>query len=231
MDAQEIITQIAGAEKKTPAKVYLKCRTPLTFPHAKVFGCGGDMIVIGDYADIEPVLTAHREEIIECEWEISCRNSALPLLDLRDVMARIEPGAIIRSPVQIGTGAIIMMGAIINVGAKIGEETMIDMGAVIGGRAIVGKRCHIGAGAVLAGVIEPPSAESVIVEDDVMIGANAVVIEGIHIGRGAIIAAGAIVIDDVAPNMLVAGMPAKIVKKKDAHTAEKTMTVAALRQI
>ena len=58
-----------------------------------------------------------------------------------------------------------MMGAVINIGAVIGENTMIDMGAVLGGRATVGKNCHIGAGAVLAGVIEPPSASPVIVEE------------------------------------------------------------------
>ncbi len=53
------------------------------------------------------------------------------------------------------------------------------MGAVLGGRATVGKNCHIGAGTVLAGVIEPPSAQPVIIEDDVVIGANAVVLEGV----------------------------------------------------
>ncbi len=47
-----------------------------------------------------------------------------------------------------------------------------------------GKRCHIGAGAVLAGVVEPPSATPVVVEDNVLIGANAVVIEGVRIGEG-----------------------------------------------
>ena len=65
-----------------------------------------------------------------------------------------------------------MMGAVINIGAKIGEGSMIDMGAVLGGRAEVGKHCHVGAGAVLAGVIEPPSASPVILEDDVLIGAK-----------------------------------------------------------
>ena len=82
-------------------------------------------------------------------------NSAVPLLDMKNINARIEPGAIIRDQVEIGDRAVIMMGAIINIGAVIKEGTMIDMGAVLGGRAIVGKNCHIGAGAVLAGVIGP----------------------------------------------------------------------------
>ncbi|GAA3322854.1 hypothetical protein GCM10020331_044390 [Ectobacillus funiculus] len=68
------------------------------------------------------------------------RNSAIPLLDLKGIKARIEPGAIIRDQVEIGDNAVIMMGALINIGASIGEGTMIDMGAVLGGRATVGKK-------------------------------------------------------------------------------------------
>ena len=87
------------------------------------------------------------------------------------------------------------MGAVINIGAVIGEKTMIDMDVVLGGRATVGKNCHIGAGTVLAGVIEPPSAKPVIIEDDVVIGANAVVLEGVTVGKGSVVAAGAVVTD------------------------------------
>lgn len=163
--------------------------------------------------------------------ENDCRNSAVPLLDKKYINARIEPGACIRDQVEIGDNAVIMMGAIINIGAIIGEGTMIDMGAVLGGRATVGKHCHIGAGAVLAGVIEPASATPVIVEDDVLIGANAVVIEGVHIGRNAVVAAGAVVIEDVPANSVVAGCPARVIKEKDAKATEKTELVDALRSL
>ena len=47
---------------------------------------------------------------------------------------------------------------------------------------------HVGAGAVLAGVIEPPSASPVVIDDNVLIGANAVILEGVHVGEGAIVA-------------------------------------------
>ena len=66
------------------------------------------------------------------------------------------------------------------------------MNVVLGGRATVGKNCHIGAGAVLAGVVEPPSAQPVVVEDDVVIGANAVVLEGVKVGKGSVVAAEAL---------------------------------------
>jgi 2,3,4,5-tetrahydropyridine-2,6-dicarboxylate N-acetyltransferase len=124
-----------------------------------------------------------------------------------------------------------MMGAIINIGAVIGDGTMIDMGAVLGGRATVGKHCHIGAGAVLAGVIEPPSATPVVVEDNVLIGANAVVLEGVRIGKGAVVAAGAVVIDDVPENAVVAGVPAAVIKSRAETTEEKIGIVEALRSL
>lgn len=231
MNAQEIISFIQNAEKKTPVKVYVNELAPIDFPNTTVFGSGGSKIIFGDWKDIEPVLAANKDMIKDYAIENDCRNSAVPLLDTKHLNARIEPGAIIRDQVDIGDRAVIMMGAIINIGAVIGEDTMIDMGAVLGGRATVGKHCHIGAGAVLAGVIEPASATPVIVEDDVLIGANAVVIEGVHIGKGAVIAAGAVVINDVPDNAVAAGCPARIIKQKDAKATGKTELVDALRQL
>lgn len=92
-----------------------------------------------------PILEANAGKIADYVVENDCRNSAVPLLDLKGVNARIEPGAIIRDKVEIGDGAVIMMGAILNIGAVVGKGTMIDMGTVLGGRATVGDRCHIGA--------------------------------------------------------------------------------------
>ena len=230
MNAEEIIRFIHDAEKKTPVKVYVKAAAPVAFPNCRVFG-EKDCVVFGEWADIEPVLKANAGSIQDYVIEADRRNSAVPLLDVKPVNARIEPGAIIRDRVEIGDRAVIMMGAVINIGAVIGADTMIDMGAVLGGRATVGSRCHIGAGAVLAGVVEPASATPVIVEDGVLIGANAVVIEGVHIGEGAVVAAGAVVIEDVPENTVVAGCPARVIKQVDAGTSQKTALEAALRTI
>ena len=196
MNAQEIINYIATAPKKTPVKIYVILREPVDFAScgAKVFGEGRRLVGFGNWADLEPVVTANAAAIADIVIENDRRNSGVPLLDIRNIRARIEPGAVIREKVEIGEGAVIMMGAVINIGAVIGEGTMIDIGAVLGGRAFVGNRCHIGAGTVLAGVGVPASATPVVIEDDVMIGANAVVSDGGRAGRGAVVGAGAIVI-------------------------------------
>ena len=230
MNAQEIIEYIRTSQKKTPVKVYVWGNPDVKFPGCHEMPTGkGCRIVFGDWKDISPVLEGNAFDHLEIEN--NCRNSAIPMLDLKDIPARIEPGAILREQVDIGRNAVIMMGAILNIGAVVGEGTMIDMGAVLGGRATVGKNCHIGAGTVLAGVVEPASATPVIVEDNVLIGANAVVIEGVHIGKNAVVAAGAIVIEDVPDNAVVAGSPARIIKMKDAKTESKTALVDALRKL
>lgn len=232
MEARELIEFIGNAEKKTPVKVYVKEKEPVDFAGAgcQVFG-SGDKIVFGDWKTIGPLLESCKDKIEDFAVENDCRNSAIPLLDTKNMNARIEPGAVIRDMVEIGDNAVIMMGAIINIGAVIGEGTMIDMGAVLGGRATVGKNCHIGAGTVLAGVIEPPNATPVTIEDNVVIGANAVVLEGCRVGKGAVVAAGAVVIEDVPAGAVVAGIPAKVIKSAEDTAAEKIEIVDALRQL
>ncbi|MPN27266.1 2,3,4,5-tetrahydropyridine-2,6-dicarboxylate N-acetyltransferase [bioreactor metagenome] len=106
---------------------------------------------------------------------------------------------------------------------------MIDMNAVVGARGTIGKNVHVGAGSVVAGVLEPPSKTPVIIEDDVMIGANAVILEGVKVGKGAVVAAGAVVTCDVEAGTVVAGTPARVIKEKDAKTADKVKLLEDLR--
>ena len=245
MDSRMIIEQIRNAKKVTPCRIYIRWKEEKeksavraaadalkrALPNCRVFDCGHTAIVSGEYQEAASVLKEFRDRIEDYEVEVTARNSAIPLLDLASINARVEPGAIIREHVKIGAHAVIMMGAVVNIGAVIGERTMIDMGAILGGRAIVGKNSHVGAGAVLAGVIEPASAEPVRVGDNVLIGANAVVIEGVQIGSGSVVAAGAIVTQDVPENVVVAGIPARIIKEIDAQTQQKTALEDALRTL
>jgi len=232
MNTQGIIDLIANSKKKTIIVAYVQGElNKIDFKSLEFFGNDSFGIIFGEYDEIVNILEKNKKYIQKRKLEIKARNSAIPLADLNKYNARIEPGAIIRDLVEIGDGAVIMMGAVINIGAKIGEGTMIDMNAVIGGRAIIGNNCHIGAGAVVAGVIEPPSAQSVIIEDNVMVGANAVILEGVRVGKNSVIAAGAIVIDDVPPFSVVAGIPGKIIKQVDEKTKQKTQIVEGLRKL
>ncbi len=231
-DPYEIAKFIRDAKKTTPIKLYINGNiNQIDFKDCKVFNNEGFAVVFGEYESIKEILDANKEQIKEYEMEYDRRNSAIPLLDTKEIQARIEPGALIRDRVSIGKGAVIMMGAVINIGAEIGEGTMIDMNSVVGARGTIGKNVHLGAGAVIAGVLEPPSKSPVIIEDDVMIGANAVILEGVRVGKGSVIAAGSIVIEDVPENSVAAGAPAKVIKTKDAKTIDKTKILKELRDI
>jgi tetrahydrodipicolinate N-acetyltransferase len=233
MDAHEIISFIQNSEKSTPVKVHIKGDLEgINFgSKTKSFITGNVGVLFGEWKEIHAAIQENQAKIEDFVVENDRRNSAIPLLDLKNIHARIEPGAIIRDQVEIGNNAVIMMGASINIGSVIGEGTMIDMNVVVGGRGTIGKNCHIGAGAVIAGVVEPPSATPVIVEDDVVVGANAVILEGVRVGKGSVVAAGAVVVEDVPENVVVAGTPARIIKTIDEKTKSKTEIKQELRQL
>ncbi|WP_414044506.1 2,3,4,5-tetrahydropyridine-2,6-dicarboxylate N-acetyltransferase [Macrococcus animalis] len=233
LSAQEIIQYISESKKQTPVKVYVNGNFEnVSFPDTlKVFGSNESKTIFSDLADWESFYNENQNVITDIEVEYDRRNSAIPLIDQRQINARIEPGAFIREHAVIEDNAVIMMGATINIGAVVGEGTMIDMNAILGGRATTGKNVHVGAGAVLAGVIEPPSADPVVIEDDVLIGANAVILEGVRVGRGAVVAAGAIVTEDVPAGSVVAGTPARVIKQASEVEGSKIEIVAALRQL
>lgn len=225
----EHIRRLQKAVPSTPVKVYVKLNRPVDFPGCITFHGDDFIILCGQWADIAPVLEAHRDEVTECMVEADRRNSRLPLMPLEQLNARVEPGAVIRQGAQIADDAVIMMGAVVNVGAMIGSGTMVDMGAVIGGGARVGKNCHIGANAVLAGMIEPACMQPVVVEDGVLIGAGAVILEGVCVGRNAVVGAGAVVTADVPPDAVVVGNPARFLKWKDQKAADKVNLTDGLR--
>ncbi|MGL4911588.1 MAG: 2,3,4,5-tetrahydropyridine-2,6-dicarboxylate N-acetyltransferase [Romboutsia sp.] len=231
-DAYELARYIKDAKKQTPVKVYVNGDLQIDKnDNYKVFGNNGSFILIGDFKSIMATLEDLKPSIEDMHIEYDRRNSAIPLYNFLHAEARIEPGAIIRDMVTIEKNAVVMMGAVINIGSIVGEGSMVDMNAVIGARGILGKNVHLGACSVIAGVLEPPSASPVVVEDDVMIGANSVILEGVRVGKGAVVAAGSVVTKDVPPGVVVAGSPARIIKKKDEKTESKTKLMDDLRNL
>ncbi len=235
MDYQEIRDLIASAKKLTPVTAFVRHEGELKVlarDEVRVFPTGaGTTILVGDWPVVERALEANSGTILYVHVDNDRRNSAIPLLDLKRLNARIEPGAVIRDRVEIGERVIVMMGAVVNIGAVIGNGTMIDMNAVVGARALVGQNCHIGAGSVLAGVLEPPSAEPVVIEDEVLVGANAVVLEGCRVGKGTVVAAGAVVTEHIPGNVVAAGQPARVIKQVDDRTRNKTALLKELRRL
>ncbi|MDR1333922.1 MAG: 2,3,4,5-tetrahydropyridine-2,6-dicarboxylate N-succinyltransferase [Holosporaceae bacterium] len=104
---------------------------------------------------------------------------------------RLVPGSTIRYSAHIAK-SVIVMPSFINVGAFIDEGTMIDSHVTVGSCARIGKKCHISDGVTIGGVLEPPQAMPVIIEDDCFIGAKSVVAEGVLVEEGSVLAAGTI---------------------------------------
>ena len=228
MKTEELIQKLHDHPRSTEVLLMFNEDSPTHWTDAAVYG-QTFKLVIGEWDSLRPQLQAQKDRLRDVRLVCPQRQSAWPLLAIQDLPCRIEPGAWIRDAVEIGKNAVILTGAVINVGAQIGAETMVDMNAVIGARAEIGQRCHIGAGAVVAGVLEPASAEPVVIGDDVLIGANAVILEGVRIGHSAVVAAGAVVTEDVPPGWLAAGVPARLIKRKDEQTRKKTEIVEKLR--
>ena len=93
MNAQEIIEYIRTSEKKTPVKVYVWEKEAVEFPGCHVFPAGeGCKIVFGDWADLAPVIEANSDKIEDIVIENDSRNSAIPLLDLKEIPANVKEG-------------------------------------------------------------------------------------------------------------------------------------------
>lgn len=227
----EIARYIKESKKSTPLKVYVDGNlTNCNVNNIECYGENNFYVLFGESQEILNFLDENKDSINKYRIEQDRRNSAIPMLDTKNIDARIEPGAIIRDMVSIGKNAVIMMGAVINIGCEIGEGTMVDMNAVLGARAKLGKNVHLGAGAVVAGVLEPPSKSPCIIEDNVLIGANAVILEGVRVGKNSVVAAGSVVVEDIPENVVVAGSPAKIIKTVDDKTKDKTKLMDDLRK-
>ncbi len=104
---------------------------------------------------------------------------------------RVVPPGTVRYGAFLEPGVIVMPGYV-NIGARVGAGTMVDTWATVGSCAQVGQGVHLSGGVGIGGVLEPPGASPVIVEDGAFIGSRVVVVEGVRVGREAVIGTGVV---------------------------------------
>jgi 2,3,4,5-tetrahydropyridine-2-carboxylate N-succinyltransferase len=100
---------------------------------------------------------------------------------------RVVPPGVARYGSFLSEGVVLMPG-FVNIGAWVGPRTMVDTWATVGSCAQIGADVHLAGGVGVGGVLEPPNARPVIVEDGAFIGSRAILTEGVLIGEGAVIA-------------------------------------------
>ena len=104
---------------------------------------------------------------------------------------RVVPGASARWGSYLAPGAV-LMPSYVNIGARVGEGSMVDTWATVGSCAQIGKNVHLAGGVGIGGVLEPPNAVPVVIEDEAFIGSRCMVVEGARVGKGAVLGAGTI---------------------------------------
>ncbi len=109
--------------------------------------------------------------------------------DLDQAGVRVVPPGTVRYGSHIERGAIVMPGYV-NIGAYVGAGTMVDTWATVGSCAQIGKNCHLSGGVGIGGVLEPPGAQPVIIEDGCFLGSRSIVVEGTIVEQEAVIGAG-----------------------------------------
>jgi 2,3,4,5-tetrahydropyridine-2,6-dicarboxylate N-succinyltransferase len=102
---------------------------------------------------------------------------------------RVVPGAIARWGCYLARG-VVLMPSFVNIGAYVDTGTMVDTWATVGSCAQIGKNVHLSGGAGIGGVLEPPNAVPVVVEDDAFVGSRSMVVEGARVRRGAKLGSG-----------------------------------------
>jgi 2,3,4,5-tetrahydropyridine-2-carboxylate N-succinyltransferase len=108
--------------------------------------------------------------------------------DLAAQGVRLVPPGHIRFGAHLERGCVVMPGYV-NIGAYVGAGTMVDTWATVGSCAQIGRNVHLSGGVGIGGVLEPPGAHPVIIEDGAFVGSRCIVVEGVHIGKEAVLGA------------------------------------------
>lgn len=123
---------------------------------------------------------------------------------------RVVPPGTARYGSFLEPGCILMPGYV-NIGARVGEGSMVDTWATVGSCAQVGKGVHLSGGVGLGGVLEPPSASPVIIEDGAFLGSRSIVVEGVIVEEQAVL--GANVVLTASTSIIDVSGPSPIIHK------------------
>lgn len=157
-------------------------------------------------AEVDPVT----DEVVVHEW---LKRSILLLFSLRgmetiehgpfeyadklplkrgfaEAGVRVLPGASARWGSHLARG-VVLMPSYVNIGARVGAGSMVDTWATVGSCGQIGERVHLAGGVGIGGVLEPPNAVPVVIEDDAFVGSRCMITGGARVGRGAVLGAGA----------------------------------------
>jgi 2,3,4,5-tetrahydropyridine-2,6-dicarboxylate N-succinyltransferase len=157
---------------------------------------GGD-VVVHEWLKQAILLLFRLEDLSVMEVGPFEYHDKLPLKhDYASARVRVVPGGSARWGSYLAPG-VILMPSYVNIGARVGAETMVDTWATVGSCAQIGERVHLSGGVGIGGVLEPPQAAPVVVEDDAFIGSRCMIVNGARVGEGAKLGAGVILTDSV----------------------------------
>ncbi len=128
--------------------------------------------------------------------------------DLAEQGVRLVPPGFIRFGAHVEPGCVVMPGYV-NIGAYVGSGSMVDTWATVGSCAQIGKHVHLSGGVGIGGVLEPPGATPVVIEDGAFVGSRCIVVEGVRVGTEAVLGAGVVltqstrIIDVTGPEEVV----------------------------
>lgn len=118
----------------------------------------------------------------------------------------VHPTALIEKDVKLDEGVQIMAGAILQTGSMIADNSIINTGTIVGHDCIIGEHVHLAPGVVLSGGVQIGAMTH--------IGTAATIMQSVKIGGGTVIGAGAVVIRNISKDVIAAGVPARIIKKR-----------------
>ncbi|GAA3741284.1 2,3,4,5-tetrahydropyridine-2,6-dicarboxylate N-succinyltransferase [Salinactinospora qingdaonensis] len=142
-----------------------------------------DEVIVDERAKRSILLSFRVLDMAEAQVGDFHYHDRIPLKTRMDGV-RAVPGSIARWGAHLAPG-VVLMPSFTNIGAYVGSGTMVDTWATVGSCAQVGENVHLSGGVGIGGVLEPPQASPVVIEDEAFLGSRSMVVEGARVREGA----------------------------------------------